>query len=476
MLKRIVSVVIIIILGLSLVMVINLAIVDMSYSETELVYNQAVDGDIVDNSPNLSWYVDSGNGTDINCSSDYLYCAVTYKVSPYLEVYKYDGNSYNLVDSINFSTYPNASLLSLDFNSDASLLAVSYDVNSKVEFYERVEDSWDLVRTVTSYSGSSSLELYDIAFSDDDKYFMFGSLFNANNTGTFFGVYKYVDDSVYYNTLVIKAGQHPTPYVTKSLKKFDFIQDGDDITVVGVALNDVFSINLNTLTDAYTYLLDVTVDTGLSQSLVASAMSHNGEFIMTQSSNLTFEYTNIYDFNPTTRTFTDRVSLVNIGALGSESDLFGVEFLGDYILYVLGDVGNKIVYNSSTDNWDVVTNDITGYDGESHELFYNYMSDEFWLVDEVGLKVYNSNSITDEFSFDFLQENDSIVGISQDGVDLEFTQVGDNITVINPMVAYDLEITYMSSISNENLLYSLFPIFGVVFTIISIVVYIKMDV
>lgn len=473
MINKIFSIVLVTITGLSLVFVINLQAQDLSITTIESSFDVTVSGDIVDNAPELSWYVDiGGKGTDINCSSNGIYCAVTYKVDPYLSVYKYDGSDYNLVDPTNFSSYPTSSMLSLDFNSDGTLLAVSRDINCDVDFYVRDGDTWTLTYTGDQFSkGYGSGELYDIAISDDDQYFIFGSYFyQPTLSGTTVGVYEYVDDVTFYSDELGHFGYYPV-YQTRKTFKVDFYQDDDGISILGVANGDMSLGYINTDTGILT---GTQYDTGVSENLVMSAISKTGRFAMTTTANLTSPRTVIYDWNTTNASVSDPDVHLNLDASPSESDRFGVEFLGDEILYVFGDSQNKLVYNDATDVFDVVTNDIIGISGESMELFYNELTDQFWVVDTVGLKVYDSNSAIDTFDVDLIVDYDSIVSVIQNGLTMEYTQVGDTIT-IDDLTLSPLTITYTYIDGEENPLYNLFTVMSAVLVIISIVVIAKFD-
>ena len=124
---------------------------------------------------------------DLTFSSDGVYLAAAFYSSPYVKVYKRDGNN-KFTELSNVNVLPGGSGYSVAFSPDANYLAVGTFTANSLSVYKRTGDSFVKLNTAPPVGDST----YGIAFSGDGSYFV-----KATRASPFLVFYKNNGDDTF---------------------------------------------------------------------------------------------------------------------------------------------------------------------------------------------------------------------------------------------------------------------------------------
>lgn len=124
---------------------------------------------------------------DLTFSSDGVYLAAAFYSSPYVKVYKRDGNN-NFTELSNVNVLPGGSGYSVKFSPDTNYLVVGTYTANSLSVYKRTGDSFVKLNTATPVGDST----HGIAFSGDGSYFV-----KATRASPFLVFYKNNGDDTF---------------------------------------------------------------------------------------------------------------------------------------------------------------------------------------------------------------------------------------------------------------------------------------
>jgi hypothetical protein len=122
------------------------------------------DGDTFTKLPNPA-SLPTGNGQSVAFSSDATYMAVAHGTSPYVTVYKRDGDTFTKLP--NPASLPTGIGYGVAFSSDTTYMAVGHDTSPYIAVYKRDGDTFTKLPNPTSLPASTGR---GVAFSSDDTY------------------------------------------------------------------------------------------------------------------------------------------------------------------------------------------------------------------------------------------------------------------------------------------------------------------
>jgi len=409
---------------------------------------------------------------DISCSDDYIYCGVVHETDTLSNdvILKYNDVT-GEYDALSKSTYYNnidrAFQNSMAFNDDGSMMAIS-QANNEVKIYNNVDDHFTLCNTITNWVNLS----YDINMlrfiGENDEYIIFSSKYKSSATGSkTIGIYK-TSGGCNYNTLVLDFS---TGVADKATQSFEYYEDDGYVYIFAPVngTNEIYEIVFNTDDDTGSITLsdlDPYSDYPFGVSLNGSN-DMLGVLVFTDPNGELF----LADYNQDTEllslayTLDDIVVTTVFGVFG-----YGFEFIGDYVFYVGVDNLNKYYYNSTLDTWSLQTIDSTlSIDTKVTNLLYNPLSDQLFVGDFDGLKIYdlNSTGFIEYYDVTLPFTPTAVNSVIQDGSGLEFTVLDNVVTVSNVDTTYDLTINYDIETLGSNVFYDLFPMLATVMLIVT---------